>query len=151
MPIAERDWPQWWKGSAPRAAATASFTFDTWEEEPIVDDGHLRVHRTRFTKRWEGEIMGRSEGEMLMVHVANRPAAYCGLELVTVTLAGRAGTFLLHHNAGAGLDGGLSLTVVPGSGAGQLAGLEGSARIEIAGEVGDTAAPHRLILEHGLG
>jgi hypothetical protein len=58
---------------------------------------------------------------------------------------------LLHHNAGAGLDGGLSLTVAPGSGAGQLAGLEGSARIEIAGEVGDTTAPHRLILEYGLG
>lgn len=132
-------------------AATAYFTFDTWEEEPVVDDGHLRVHRIRFTKRWEGEIMGRSEGEMLMVHVAGRPAAYCGFEWVTVTLAGRAGTFLFHHNAGAGLDGGLSLTVVPGSGAGQLAGLEGSARIEIAGEVGDTAAPHRLILEYGLG
>jgi uncharacterized protein DUF3224 len=66
-------------------AATAYFTFDTWEEEPVVDDGHLRVHRTRFTKRWEGEIMGRSEGEILMVHVANRPAAYCGFEWVTVT------------------------------------------------------------------
>ena len=68
-------------------AATASFTFDTWEEEPVVDDGHLRVRRTRFTKRWEGE--------MLMVHVAERPAAYCGFEVVTATLAGRAGTFYL--------------------------------------------------------
>jgi hypothetical protein len=36
-------------------------------------------------------------------------------------------------------------------GAGQLAGLEGSAHIEIAGEVGDTTAPHRLISEYGLG
>jgi hypothetical protein len=34
--------------------------------------------------------------------------------------------------------------VVPGSGTGQLAGLAGSAHIEIAGEVGDTMAPwHR--------
>jgi hypothetical protein len=86
-----------------------------------------------------------------MVHVAGRPAAYCGFQWVTVTLAGRTGTFLLHHNAGAGLDGGLSLTVVPGSGAGQLTGLAGSARIEIAGEVGDTTALHQLILEYGLG
>lgn len=133
------------------ATATASFTFDSWEEESIVDDGHLRVHRTRFTKRWEGEITGRSEGEMLMVHVASQPAAYCGFEWVTATLAARAGSFMFHHNAGAGLGGGLSLTVVPGSGVGQLAGLEGSARIEIAGEVGDTTAPHRLTLEYGLG
>src|SRR5215470_14893003 len=95
--------------------ATASFTFETWEEGPIVDDGHLRVQRARFTKRWEGEIKGRSEGEVLMAHAAGRPAAYCGFELVTATLAGRSGTFLLHHNAGAGLDGGLSLTVVPAS------------------------------------
>jgi hypothetical protein len=133
------------------ATATASFAFDTWEEEPIVDDGQLRVHRTRFTKRWDGEIEGRSQGEMLMVHVADRPAAYCGFELVTATLAGRTGSFVFHHNAAAGLEGGLSLTVVPGSGTGQLAGLEGSARIEIAGEVGDTTAPHRLILDYGLG
>jgi Protein of unknown function (DUF3224) len=133
------------------AVASASFTFDTWEEEPVVDAGQLRIQRTRFTKRWTGEISGRSEGEMLMVHVANRPAAYCGFEWLTVTLAGRAGTFLFHHNAGAGLEGGLSLTVVPGSGAGQLAGLEGVARIEIADEVGDTSAPHRLTLEYGLG
>jgi Protein of unknown function (DUF3224) len=76
------------------ATATASFTFDTWEEDPIVDDGHLHIHRTRFRKRWEGEIEGRSEGEMLMVHVANRPAAYCGFELVTATLADRTGTFV---------------------------------------------------------
>ena len=59
-------------------AATASFTFDTWEEEPVVDDGHPRVRRTRFTKRWEGEINGRSEGEMLMVHVAAGPLPAAG-------------------------------------------------------------------------
>ncbi len=133
------------------AAAIACFTFDTWEEEPIVDDGHRRVHRTRFKKRWEGQIEGRSEGEMLMVHVAGQPAAYCGFEWVTVTLAGRTGTFLFHHNAGTGLDGGLSLTVVPGSGSGQLAGLEGSAGIQIAGEVGDTTAPHQLTFAYRLG
>lgn len=136
---------------ATAATATASFAFETWEEGPIVDDGHLRVHRTHFKKLWEGEIEGRSEGEMLMVHVAGRPAAYCGFEVVTATLAGRAGTFVLHHNAGGGLEGGLSLTVVPGSGTDQLVGLAGSARIEIAGEVGDTTAPHRLILDYGLG
>jgi hypothetical protein len=133
------------------ATATASFAFDSWEEEPIVDDGHLRVHRTRFQKQWAGEIEGRSEGEMLMVHVAERPAAYCGFEVVTGTLAGRAGTFIFHHNAGAGLAGGLRLAVVPGSGTGQLAGLAGSARLEVAGEVGDTTALHRLILDYGFG
>jgi Protein of unknown function (DUF3224) len=133
------------------ATAAASFKFDAWEEEPIVDDGNLRLYRTHFQKAFEGEIQGRSEGDMLMVHVGDQPAAYCGFELVRATLAGRIGTFLLHHNAGAGIEGGLGLTVVPQSGTGQLEGLGGSARIEIAGEVGDTTAPHRLILDYYLG
>ena len=131
--------------------ATASFTFDAWEEDPIVSNGNLRFYRTHFKKLLKGEIEGRSEGYMLMVHVGEQPAAYCGFELVTATLVGRTGTFAFHHNAGAGLEGRLSLTVVPGSGTGQLAGLTGSARIEIVGEVGDTTAPHRLILDYGLG
>jgi hypothetical protein len=58
---------------------------------------------------------------------------------------------MLHHNARAGFEGGLSLTVVPGPGTGRLMGLEGSARIEIADELGDAAAPHRLILDYSLG
>jgi len=131
--------------------ATASFMFDNWAEEPIVDDENLRLYRTRFRKRLHGEIEGHSVGDMLMLNVAGRPAAYCGFELVTATVAGRMGTFAFHHNAGGGLAGGLSLTVVPGSGTAQLDGLAGSARIEIAGEVGDTAAPHRLIFDYRLG
>jgi len=62
--------------------------------------------------------------------------------------AGRTGSFMFHHNAGAGLEGGLSLTVTSGSGTGQLAGLQGSARIETAGQVGDTSAPDRLTLNY---
>jgi Protein of unknown function (DUF3224) len=131
--------------------ATASFKFDAWEEEPIVDDATLRLYRTRFQKAFEGEIRGAGQGEMVMVQLGGQPAAYCGFELVRGTLAGRAGTFLLHHNAGGGLEGGLSLTVVPGSGTGQLKSLVGSGRIEIGGEVGDMTAPHTLILDYRLG
>lgn len=133
--------------------AAASFKFEAWEEEPVVNDGNLRLYRTHFQKVFEGEMQGRSEGDMLMVHVGDQPTAYCGFELVRATLAGRTGAFLFHHNAGAGIEGGLSLTVVPRSGSGQLEGLEGlegSARIEIAGEVGDTTAPHTLILDYRL-
>jgi hypothetical protein len=133
------------------ATAAASFTFDTWQEDPIINDGNLLVYRTHFEKRFEGALTGHGQGDMLMVHVADQPTAYCGFELISGTLAGRAGSFLLHHNAGAGIEGGLSLTVVPRSGTGQLEALEGSARIEIAGEVGDMKAPHKLILDYRLG
>lgn len=57
---------------------------------------------------------------------------------------------MLHHNAGAGIEGGLTLTVVPGSGTSEPEGLEGSARIEVSGEVGDVTASHKLVLDFGL-
>lgn len=67
------------------------------------------------------------------------------------TLAGRLGSFVLHHNAAAGIEGGLSLTVVPGSGTVELDGLKGPAGIEVSGQVGDVTAAHMLVLDYELG
>jgi hypothetical protein len=54
------------------------------------------------------------------------------MERVTGTLAGRTGTFVLQHSATmhAG-ERSLSVTVVPGTGTGALAGLSGRMGIEI--------------------
>jgi hypothetical protein len=132
------------------ARTTSSFSFDTWEEEPVLDELGVRIYRTYFVKRLAGDLTGNSVGHMLMVNVGGAPAAYCGFEVVTGSLAGRSGTFLFHHNAAAGVDGGLSITVVPGSGTRELEGVEGAALIEVAGEVGDTTAPHRLVFDYRM-
>ncbi len=60
-------------------------------------------------------------------------AGYVAMELVTGTLAGREGSFALQHSGT--MDRGrpsLSLTVVPDSGTGALAGLAGRMMIIIA-------------------
>ena len=61
-------------------------------------------------------------------------AHVAAIERVTGTLAGRAGSFMLHHTAtmtrGA-LD--LRIAVVPDSGTGELAGIDGTMHIDIAG------------------
>ena len=60
-------------------------------------------------------------------------AGYVAMERVTGTLHGRSGTFVLQHSGtmtrGAPQ---LSVTVVPDSGTGQLAGLAGEMTIKIA-------------------
>jgi hypothetical protein len=60
-------------------------------------------------------------------------AGYVAIELVTGTLEGRAGTFVLQHsgtmNRGTPA---LVITVVPDSGTGELAGLTGTMAIVIA-------------------
>jgi hypothetical protein len=134
----------------PNETASAPFTIDGWDEQPVVEEHEIRIVRTQISKQFSGDLAGRSTGDMIMIHVAGEPAAYCGFEYVTGTLAGREGGFVLHHNAGAGISGGLSLTVVPGSGFGALAGLSGSAKVEIDGDPGNPAAPHRLILDYTL-
>lgn len=124
---------------------------DVWEEQPILDEDGVRIYRTHFSKRFEGDLEARSVGDMVMTHIGGQPVAYCGFEHVRGTLAGRHGSFVLHHNAASGIEGGLSLTVVPGSGTGQLEGLKGTARIEVPGEVGGVAAAHMLVLDYELG
>jgi hypothetical protein len=62
-------------------------------------------------------------------------AGYVALELVTGTLDGRQGSFVLQHSGtmeGSAMS--LSVTVVPGSGTGQLAGLAGTFTIIIEGK-----------------
>jgi len=60
-------------------------------------------------------------------------AGYVAMERVHGTLDGRSGTFALQHSGTMTRgEGQLSVTVVPDSGTGQLAGLSGTMSINIA-------------------
>ena len=86
-----------------------------------------------FTKTFHGALAGTSEGEML---TAGAPAAgsagYVALERFTGTLDGRRGSFVMQHSGT--MDGGkqaLAIAISPGSGSGELAGIAGTATIDI--------------------
>ena len=94
----------------------------------------------RFTsdKQFQGDLEGTSVGEML----ASGPppsgpkgsGGYVAMERVTGKLGGRSGSFILQHSSTMNL--GVmnqSITVVPQSGTGELAGLEGKMTIRIEG------------------
>lgn len=89
--------------------------------------------RLSIDKQYHGDIEGTGTGEMLSAGTAiKNSAAYVAVERVSATVRGRAGTFALVHvgtmNRGAPQ---LSITIVPDSGTGELAGISGSYGVEI--------------------
>ena len=89
--------------------------------------------RMSLDKQYRGELEATSVGEMLTAMTSTKgSAAYVAVERVAGTLGGKAGTFMLHHtgvmNRSAAS---LEVKVVPDSGTGELAGLEGTMGIRI--------------------
>jgi len=118
-------------------SARASGTFDV-KLTPQSKEGETAdaaLGRMAIDKQFHGDLEATSKGEMLSAMTEVKGSAgYVAIERVTGTLAGRSGTFVLQHSGtmtrGAPQ---LSVTVVPDSGTGQLAGLAGKMSIKIEG------------------
>ena len=88
--------------------------------------------RMSIDKQFHGELEATSQGEMLHAGSAKGSGGYVAIEHVTGTLGGKRGGFSLQHNAT--MTNGtpyLNIIVVPGSGTGELAGLDGTMKIII--------------------
>ena len=114
--------------------ATGTFHVRLTPQPPQGDPADATHGRMTIDKAFEGDLAGTSKGEMLAAGTAVKGSAgYVAIEKVSGTLGGRAGTFILQHsgtmNRG---DAQLSVTVVPDSGTGELAGLSGRMNIIIA-------------------
>ncbi len=127
--------------------ATGPFEVKLTPQPP--DDGAEQpaVGRLRIDKQFHGDLEATSQGQMLAAGTAVKGSAgYVALEQVSGTLAGRAGTFVLQHHGL--MDRGapqLTITVVPDSGTGELAGLSGKMAIAIEG------GRHSYDFEYSLG
>jgi hypothetical protein len=103
------------------------------QAEPAVADG-VSLGRMSLHKRFEGDLVATSEGEMLTALTPIKGSAgYVAIERVAGTLGGRSGSFVFQHSGT--MDAGdqrLSINVVPGSGTGELSGLSGRFTLRIA-------------------
>lgn len=92
-----------------------------------------KLGRMSIDKTFHGVLEAKSRGEMLSSLTGVKGSAgYVAIERVEGSLDGRRGTFVLQHSGT--MNGGtqsLTITVVPDSGTGQLAGLEGRMAILI--------------------
>lgn len=107
---------------------TGEFVIDEWKaEDPYDDHGDTHLAHVTLTKTFSGALVGTSE--VHMIGAQNPEAgtgAYVAIERFHGDLEGRAGSFVLQHTATA--DAGsqsAKVTVVPGTGTNELAGLSG--------------------------
>ena len=94
--------------------------------------GDITFGRYRIDKKFQGDLEGTSKVDMLGVGSDTGSGAYVAIELVSGTLHGKTGTFVLQHSGIRTKDSQqLTILVVPGCSTGQLAGLEGKLTINI--------------------
>jgi hypothetical protein len=104
--------------------------------QPADDAAGGPFSRMFLDKKFHGDLEATSKGQMMAAGTAvDGSAGYVALELVNGTLKGRHGSFILQHTGSMtkGAVTNLSVTVVPDSGTGELAGIEGRMSIIITG------------------
>jgi len=102
---------------------------DDKSEDPLLN-------RMTLDKQYRGDLEGTGIGQMLTAGTAVKGSgAYVAIEKVAGTLKGRPGTFVMQHSGTMNQNAPqLSITVVPDSGTGELAGISGKMDIRIAAD-----------------
>lgn len=92
--------------------------------------------RMTLDKQFSGDLVGTGKGQMLTgMGTVKGSAAYSAIDRITGTVHGKAGSFVIQHT-GIMTRGAPSLviTIVPDSGTGELAGIEGTLEIIVEGK-----------------
>ena len=126
--------------------ARGPFTVDTEAEPPFLEQDGLTLSRSVVHKKFSGDMVGASEVQMIAAFTGTPgSAAYVAIEHFTGSVGGKSGSFVLQHsgvmNKG---DAALTVTIVPDSGTGELAGIAGT--LEIDNDEGN----HSYVLDYQL-
>ena len=107
--------------------ANARFAIKAWDEKPYFEaSGQPKLTRASVTKTFSGDIEGEGRVEYLMMYRADGTASFVGLERIEGRIGDSTGSFVLQRiGAFEGGQARESYSVVPGSGTGDLEGLEG--------------------------
>ncbi|ADB34605.1 conserved hypothetical protein [Kribbella flavida DSM 17836] len=81
---------------------TQPFEITKWDQSTYDDADDVELGRATVGKTFaDGELVGTSSAELLMVGTPAGPAAYTAVERFTGTLDGREGSFVMVHGASA--------------------------------------------------
>ncbi len=116
-------------------------------EPPFVDQDGLKLNRNVVRKQFHGGMVGTSEAQMIAAFTGTPGSAgYVAIEHFTGSVDGKSGSFVLQHsgvmNRG---DAQLTVTIVPDSGTGELAGIAGTLEID------NDESQHSYVLCYELG
>jgi hypothetical protein len=118
-----------------RVKANGTFRVKSWEEQPVAEmEGGGRLTRASIGGAYTGDVEGEAVSESVMCYRADGTATFVALERITGRIGERRGSFVLRSDGVYdGNEAKAQLTVVAGSGTGELEGLQGEGRF---------AAPH---------
>ncbi|MDE0026978.1 MAG: DUF3224 domain-containing protein [Spirochaetaceae bacterium] len=124
--------------------ARGTFEVNIEAEPPFLDRDGIKLNRNVVRKEFSGDLVGTSEAQMVAAHTATPGSAgYVAIEHVSGSVGGKSGSFVLQHhglmNRG---EAALTVTIVPDSGTGELAGISGTLEIDSAAE------GHSYVLEY---
>ena len=126
----------------PTARGSIDVTMEA--EPPYLDQDGIKLNRNVVRKEFLGDLVGASEAQMVAAYTATPGSAgYVAIEHFSGSLGGKSGSFVLQHhglmNRG---EAALTVTIVPDSGTGELAGISGTLQIDI------DAGKHSYVLEY---
>ena len=111
--------------------ATAKFTgkIENWDETTITEiEAGGKLTQASVKQSFAGDLEGDGSVDWLMCYRSDQTAEFVGMQRVVGRIGGRAGSFVMLQTDGT-FDGKVAkgrLTIVPGSGTDELAGLSGS-------------------------
>jgi hypothetical protein len=111
--------------------ATAKFTgkIEDWNETTIAEiEAGGKLTQASVKQSFAGDLEGDGSVDWLMCYRPDQTAEFVGMQRVVGRIGGRAGSFVMLQTDGT-FDGKVAkgtLTIVPGSGTDELAGLSGS-------------------------
>lgn len=128
--------------------ARCTFSVQSWDEQTFSEvDGQLKLTHASVTKTFAGDLEGEGTLQYLMFYGPRDQTRVIGLERVQGKLGGKAGTFVLEHMGGDdGSEARGRVTVLAGSGTGELTALRGSGEA-VATRTGD----YTMTLDYELG
>jgi Protein of unknown function (DUF3224) len=107
---------------------TGIFKIEGWDEsaDSEQEDGR-KLTQASVKQSFSGDIEGEGSVEWLMCYRPDQTAEFVGLQRIDGRLGGRSGSFVLLQTDGSfdGTEAKGQLSVVPGSGTGELSGLRG--------------------------
>lgn len=126
--------------TATTTGTTGQFTSANWVETVIAPAEPTtvpRLARAAVTNDFAGGITAAGSCEYTLVYATEKTGGFNGLELLTGTLDGRPGSFVLDHRGSFTEDGTIhcEFEVVPGSGTGRwhsCAAVAASARVLVS-------------------
>jgi hypothetical protein len=114
---------------------SGTFTITGGDEQTISDaEGEFRLTRVRGAQRFEGGISGEGSVDWVMAYAPDRTARFLGFQRIVGSVGGRAGSFVMEST---GFHDGRSSVgtwrIMPNSGTGELAGIDGHGWFEAPG------------------